>query len=98
LLNAEGQLRFLLGWSTTLTYRPEVRRRRWEIKKRELAVQYSKNGLLPQLDVSLVYRWLGLGNRFGTDGDSNPFPDVNSGALNELYGGNHQELAYYQRT
>ena len=120
LLNAEGQLRFLLGWSTTdgrfirpidepvkapvefnwceslceaLTYRPEVRRRRWEIKKRELAVQYSKNGLLPQLDVSLVYRWLGLGNRFGTDGGSNPFPDVNSGALNELYGGNHQELA-----
>ena len=120
LLNAEGQLRFLLGWSTTdgrfirpidepvkapvefnwceslceaLTYRPEVRRRRWEIKKRELAVQYSKNGLLPQLDVSLVYRWLGLGNRFGTDGDSNAFPDINSGALNELYGGDHQELA-----
>ena len=120
LLNAEGQLRFLLGWSATdgrfirpvdepvkapvefdwceslaeaLTYRPEVRRRRWEIKKRELAVQYSKNGLLPQLDVSLVYRWLGLGNRFGTGGDSEPFPGVNSGALNELYSGDHQELA-----
>ena len=43
--------------------------------------------------MSLVYRWLGLGNRFGTDGDSNAFPDINSGALNELYGGDHQELA-----
>jgi len=120
LLNAEGQLRFLLGWSATdgrfirpidepvkapvefnwceslgeaLTFRPEVRRRRWEIKKRELALQYSKNGLLPQLDVSLVYRWLGLGNAFGTSGDSADFPSPDSGALNELYGGNFQELA-----
>ena len=120
LLNAEGQLRFLLGWSSTdgrfirpiddpvkapvefnwceslceaLTYRPEVRRRRWEIKKRELALQYSKNGLLPQLDVSFVYRWLGLGNRFGTSSESQNFPSPESGALNELYGGNFQELA-----
>ena len=121
LLNAEGQLRFLLGWSATdgrfirpiddpvkapvefswceslceaLTYRPEVRRRRWEIKKRELALQYSKNGLLPQLDVSFVYRWLGLGNRFGTSSDVNgPFPLESSGALNELYGGDTQELS-----
>ena len=121
LLNAEGQLRFLLGWSSTdgrfirpiddpvkapvefnwvetlceaLTYRPEVRRRRWEIKKRELALQYSKNGLLPQLDVSFVYRWLGLGNRFGTNSDVNgPFPLETSGALNELYGGDAQELS-----
>lgn len=121
LLNAEGQLRFLLGWSATdgrfirpiddpvkapvefnwceslceaLTYRPEVRRRRWEIKKRELALQYSKNGLLPQLDVSLVYRWLGLGNKFGTSEDgTGSFPSADSGALNELYGGDNQELA-----
>ena len=120
LLNAEGQLRFLLGWSSTdgrfirpiddpvkapvefnwceslceaLTYRPEVRRRRWEIKKRELALQYSKNGLLPQLDVSLVYRWLGLGNKYGTSSESQNFPSADSGALNELYGGNFQELA-----
>ncbi len=122
LLNAEGQLRFLLGWAATdgrmlrpidepvttpiefdwcttmceaLTYRPSIRRQRWEIKKRELALQYSKNGLLPELNLSLVYRWLGLGNKYGVSaGDDQPFPDVNSGALNELLGGDYQELAF----
>jgi outer membrane protein TolC len=121
LLNAEGQMRFLLGWSSTdgrfirpidepvkapvefdwceslceaLTYRPEVRRRRWEIKKRQLALQYSKNGLLPELNISFIYRWLGLGNRFGTsDNDPPTFPNANSAALNDLYSGNYQELA-----
>lgn len=121
LLNAEGQMRFLLGWSSTdgrfirpvdepvkapvefdwceslceaLTYRPEVRRRRWEIKKRQLALQYSKNGLLPELNISFVYRWLGLGNKFGTsESDPPTFPNADSAALNDLYSGNYQELA-----
>lgn len=84
-------------WCTSvceaLTYRPEVRQERWEIKKRELAVQYAKNGLLPELNLSFVYRWLGLGNKYGTSGASQPFADVQSAALNELYGGNFQELS-----
>jgi len=84
-------------WCTSLcealTYRPEIRQERWEVKKRELAVHYSKNGLLPELNVSLLYRWLGLGNRYGTSDDSQPFPSAQSGALNELYGGDHQEIA-----
>ncbi|MEL7496487.1 MAG: TolC family protein [Planctomycetota bacterium] len=121
LLNAEGQLRYLLGWASTdgrfmrpiddavmapiefdwfitqceaLTYRPEIRQERWEIKKRELALQYAKNGLLPEFNLSFVYRWLGLGNRYGTSGDSQGFPDASSAALNELYGGNFQELSF----
>lgn len=84
-------------WCTSvceaLTYRPEVRQERWEIKKRELAVQYAKNGLLPELNLSFVYRWLGLGNKYGTSGASQPFADAQSAALNELYGGNFQELS-----
>ena len=103
LLNAEGQLRYLLGWASTdgnfirpidepvmapvefdwctslceaLTYRSELRQERWEIKKKELALQYAKNGLLPELNVSLLYRWLGLGNKYGTSGNSEDFPDV----------------------
>jgi outer membrane protein TolC len=126
LLNAEGALRFLLGWSSTdcrmirpidepimapvefdwctslceaLTYRPELRQERWEIKKRELALAYSKNGLLPELNATALYRFLGLGNRFGTSGDA-AFPigenqaiePGQSGALNSLYDGNFQEL------
>ncbi len=76
-----------------LTYRPELRQERWEIKKRELALAYSKNGLLPELNVTALYRWLGLGNKYGTSQNPNlPFPDPTSGALNELYRGDFQEL------
>lgn len=119
LLNAEGSLRFLLGWSSTdgrvirpidepvmapvefdwcsslceaLTYRPEIRQERWEIKKRELALAYSKNGLLPELNVTALYRWLGLGNKYGVSGASQDFPGQESGALNNLYGGDFQEI------
>jgi len=76
-----------------LTYRPELRQERWEIKKRELALAYSKNGLLPELNVSGTYRWLGNGDVFGDEGSSPSFPNVGSGALNNLYGGNFQEFA-----
>ncbi len=121
LLNAEGQLRFLLGWAANdgnmirpidepvfapvefdyyttlceaLTYRPELRTLRWEIRKRELAVAYSKNGLLPELNLTSLYRFLGLGNRLGTSDSGTPFPDQGSGALNELYDGTYQELSF----
>ena len=121
MLKAEGQLRFLLGWSANdgnmirpidepvfapvefdyhtticeaLTYRPELRSIRWEIRKRELAVAYAKNGLLPELNVTGLYRFLGLGNRFGTSGADTQFPDPGSAALNELYDGNFQELQF----
>ena len=119
LLNAEGALRYLLGWSSNdgqiirpidepvmapvefdycstlceaLTNRPELRQQRWEIKKKELAVAYSKNGLLPELNATALYRYLGFGNKFGTSGDGAGFPDPSSGALNDLYDGNFQEF------
>ncbi len=85
-------------WCSTLdealTFRPELRQQRWEVKKRQLAVAYSKNSLLPEVNVTALYRWLGLGNKFGT-GDSDPigFPDVTSGAINDLYRGDFQEFS-----
>ena len=118
-LNAEGAMRFLLGWASTdgqmlrpmdepvmaplefewcntlceaLTYRPELRQERWEIKKRELALAYSKNSLLPELNLSGTYRWIGNGDVFGDVGSSPSFPNPGSGALNNLYGGNFQEF------
>lgn len=77
-----------------MTYRPELRQQRWEVKKRQLAVAYAKNSLLPQLDVTALYRFLGLGNYYAT-GQNNPqnFPDPTSGALNDVYGGDYQEFA-----
>jgi outer membrane protein TolC len=76
-----------------LLYRPELRQERWEVKKRELACQYSKNSLLPNLNVSALYRWLGLGDRFANYDSNVPiFPSETSGALNELFGGDYQEL------
>ena len=77
-----------------LTYRPELRTLRWEIRKRELAVAYAKNGLLPELNLTALYRFLGLGNRFGTSDSGTAFPDAGSGALNELYDGVYQELQF----
>jgi len=79
--------------SEALTYRPELRQERWEVKKRELALAYSKNALLPELNVTGLYRWLGLGNFYGTSNDdAQNFADPTSGALNGLFGGEFQEF------
>jgi outer membrane protein TolC len=75
-----------------LTYRPELRTLRWEIRKRELAVAYAKNGLLPELNLTALYRFLGLGNRFGSTDSGTLFPDAGSAAINGLYDGDYQEL------
>ncbi len=76
-----------------LTYRPELRQERWEVKKRELSLAYAKNSLLPEFNVVALYRFLGLGNKYGTSNNNAlPFPDPSSGAVNELYDGNFQEF------
>lgn len=78
-----------------LTYRPELRLERWEIKKRELALAYAKNGLLPELNVSAQYRWLGLGDHLISYDDPAPdFPAAGSGAINDMFGGNFQEVQF----
>jgi outer membrane protein TolC len=80
--------------SEALCYRPELRQTRWEVKKRELAVSYSKNGLLPELNVTGLYRWLGLGDDLvDYSGGTPDFPAEDSASFNQLFGGNFQELA-----
>ena len=78
--------------SEALCYLPALRQTRWEVKKRELAVAYSKNGLLPEFNVTLLYRWLGLGDDLVNFSSPDDFPLEDSGAFNGLAGGNNQEF------
>ena len=59
--------RVAFDWSgihcEALTRRVEVRRQKWEIKRRELELIAARNFLLPRLDAVGRYRWLGLGRR-----------------------------------
>jgi outer membrane protein TolC len=45
-----------------LTRRPELRRERWMVKRRELELIASRNFLLPTLDVTGLYRFRGFGH------------------------------------
>lgn len=76
-----------------LSWRPELRQQRWELRKRELSLAYAKNGLLPELNVTGLYRWLGLGDDLVEYGDgATNFPDPGSGAFNGLWEGDYQEF------
>ncbi len=81
-LHAEGLVR-----------RVEVRRQKWEIKKRELELIAARNHLLPRLDAFGTYRWLGGGDDLFED---NPAPGAvpfspGTGAFNVLTDGNYEE-------
>ncbi|MFN6205478.1 MAG: TolC family protein [Planctomycetota bacterium] len=78
-----------------LLFRPELRQQRWELKKRELAVAYAKNGLLPEVNATMLYRFLGLGEDLASYDSPPPvFPNPGSGAYNELFEGRFQELQF----
>jgi outer membrane protein TolC len=42
--------------------REEVRKHKWDVKRRELELIAARNGLLPRIDAVGRYRWLGLGD------------------------------------
>ncbi len=55
---------------------PELRRGRFVIKQRELEQISAKNQLLPEVNLSLLYRWVGVGDTLGPPSGSNyRFPD-----------------------
>lgn len=58
--------RVAFDWSgihcEALTRRVEIRREKWEIKRRELELIAARNFLLPRIDAVGKYRWLGLGD------------------------------------
>jgi len=78
----------------TLYRTPELRKQKWQIKRREMELITARNDLLPTLDVVALYRWLGKGDdliaaprrglNFAADG---------SQAWDELTEGRFQEWA-----
>lgn len=82
--------RFAYNWEAclveALTRRVELRKQKWQIKKREVELEANKNFLLPKLDVTGRYRFRGFGNDLigGPPGEFN-------NALNNLTTGQFQE-------
>ncbi len=73
---------------------PELRKGRTVIKQRELEQISAKNQLLPEVNLSLLYRWVGVGDTLGPPARRNVnFPAPGSSALGELTEGNYQEGA-----
>lgn len=71
------------------TRRVEVRRQKWQIRRRELELIASKNHLLPQLDAVGRYRWRGFGHDL-IDPNGGPLPRFDN-AYEDLTTGDFQE-------
>lgn len=74
---------------------PELRRTKTRIKQNELELITAKNQNLPEVNLSLLYRWVGVGDELGF-GQGRPdagFPAPGSSALAELTGGDFQEAS-----
>lgn len=78
----------------------EIRQQKWTVKQKELELMSAKNQILPDLNISGTYRWIGVGDElFGKNGQ-NLFPGsganigVNTtSAWESLFTGNFQEVA-----
>tara|TARA_R110002049_G_scaffold285698_2_gene466810 strand:- start:18234 stop:20246 length:2013 start_codon:yes stop_codon:yes gene_type:complete len=84
-------VRVVFDWNSalgqSLDRRVEVRRQRFNVKRRELELTAARLNLRPRLDFLGQYRWRGLGNHL--------IGDTDKGALDNLYDsisdGNYQE-------
>ena len=75
-----------------LTRRVEIRRQKWEIKRRELELIAARNFLLPRLDAVGRYRWLGLGDELiRASRGASAFNEPGSTAFGTLTSGEFQE-------
>lgn len=70
---------------------PELRGQKYQVKQAELELALAKNQVLPDVNLSLLYRWVGLGGNLGLGARDPRFPDPNSGGLTELTSGDFQE-------
>ena len=76
----------------TLARRSELRRQKWQIKRRELELIATRNNLLPRLDAVGRYRWLGAGERLLDDNPTGIGPFApGSNAFESLTSGRYQE-------
>ncbi|HEX4414083.1 MAG TPA: TolC family protein, partial [Lacipirellulaceae bacterium] len=69
-----------------LTRRVEIRKQKWEIKRRELELIAARNFLLPRIDAVGRYRWQGLGDDLINE-NRQPFDSQNSSAFGTLTSG-----------
>ena len=77
-----------------LTRNIDLRQQKWLIKERELELMSAKNQVLPDVNVSALYRWLGVGNTFNSrNGSPTRFPIGSQSATDSLLGGDFQEAA-----
>jgi outer membrane protein TolC len=72
--------------SESLYRRVEIRRQKWQIKRRELELIAARNFLLPRVDAVGLYRFRGLGHDLVGNG-SEPFDS----AIGDLVTGDYQE-------
>ncbi len=73
---------------------PELRRSKIRIQQNEQELILAKNQILPEVNLSTLYRWVGVGDTLGPPGRNGlNFPATGSSALGELTSGNFQELA-----
>jgi len=72
-----------------LALRAELRRQRWEVKRREMELIAARNFLLPNLDLVGLYRWRGFGQELIDAKRSGKAPFDN--AYMDLTGGDFQE-------
>ena len=84
-------------WSSVqaeaLTRNVDLRRNKWAVKQRELELISANNQILPQLDLSATYRWLGVGDEFAAASRNGiAFPSPGATAIEELTGGDYQEI------
>ncbi len=78
--------------SEATTRRAELRRQKWQVRRRELELMASKNQLLPRLDGVGRYRWRGFGDDLFPRGAAPPPPDtIFDGAYSNLTSGDFQE-------
>ena len=75
-----------------LTRRTELRRQKWQVKRRELELIATRNNLMPRLDAVGRYRWLGAGDDLIDSSATGigPFAE-GSNAFESLVGGDYQE-------
>jgi outer membrane protein TolC len=76
----------------------DLRRQRWVIKQRELELLSAKNQMLANVDLSFIYRYVGVGGSLLDNGGNGPFPPSPAtnpppSAWEELLSGNYQEAA-----
>ena len=79
----------------SLSRNVDLRRQKWVVKRRELEMIAAKNYLLPRLDATGTYRWLGLGDEMieSSGGTGNPAL-FGSNAYQSMTGGDFQEWQF----